>query len=133
MIVRVDPSNPAPLFKQVVGSVKEAVATALLVPGDKLPSVRELARELLINPNTISRAYQVLESEGVTVSRRGSGTFIADRKLLVSAEERGRRYRAAVDKLLSDAVHLGLSEAEVRRGFEEALERFRFGPGKETR
>jgi GntR family transcriptional regulator len=123
---RVDVSSSEPLFAQIVGAAKHAVATGRLRPGDRLPSVRELARELLINPNTIVRAYQALEAEGVTVSRRGSGTFVANRKVVVKTDERRRRFREALDPVLAQAVHLGLSEAEVRRAFTQTLKRFRF-------
>ena len=92
---------------------------------DACAEVRDLAKELVVNPNTAARAYQVLEAEGVTYSRRGAGTFIAARKPAVRGEERRRRFRAAVEAALADAFHLGLSEEEARRAFEAALKRFR--------
>ena len=126
MVFRVDPSNSEPLFQQLIASVKRDVATGRLKPGDRLPSVRELARELVINPNTIARAYRDLETEGVTISRRGAGTFIAERRVVVKSDERRRRLRTALEAVLSDAVHLGLSEADVRKTFDAAVKRFRF-------
>jgi GntR family transcriptional regulator len=122
--LRVDPSSAEPVFQQIVDHVKRAIATGQLRPEDRLPSVRDLAKELVINPNTIARAYQVLEAEGVTYSRRGAGTFIAARKPAVKSEERRRRFRAAIEAALADAFHLGLSEEEARRAFEAALKRF---------
>ena len=124
--LRVDPSSPEPLFAQVVAAVRQGVATGRLSPGDKLPSVRELARELVINPNTIAKAYDALEAEGVTHSRHGAGTFVAERRNVLSADERRRRLRDALETLLTEAVHLGLREADVRREFDAALGRFRF-------
>ncbi len=126
MELRIDPSLAVPVYAQVVEQVRTLIALRALRPGDKLPSVRELARELLINPNTIVRAYQALEAEGVTVSRRGSGTFIAERKMIVRSAERRRRFREALDPVLAQAVHLGLSEADVRKAFTQTLKRFRF-------
>jgi len=126
VVFRVDPSNSEPLFQQLIASVKRDVATGRLRPGDRLPSVRELARELVINPNTIARAYRELEVEGVTLSRRGAGTFIAERRVVVRSDERRRRLRKALESVLSDAVHLGLSEVDVRRTFDAAVKRFRF-------
>src|SRR5687767_1696595 len=123
MWLRVDPSSPEPLFAQVVAAVKKAVATGRLAPGDRLPSVRDLARELVINPNTIVRAYQVLETEGITRSRQGAGTFVADRRVVYRKREQVRRVREGLDALLSEAVHLGLSEDDVRHEFEDALRR----------
>lgn len=126
MFGRIDPSSPAPLFGQIVEAVRQAVATGRARPGDRLPSVRELAAELVINPNTIAKAYQTLEAEGIAVSRKGSGTFIADRKVLVNDAERLRRIDARLEALLAEAVHLGFTAAEVRQRFAEALRRYRF-------
>jgi GntR family transcriptional regulator len=124
---RIDPSSAEPLFAQLVAAVKRAVATGRIAAGEKLPSVRELAAELVINPNTIAKAYQALESEGVTVSRHGSGTFVAERRVTVRRGEQVRRLREALDALLSDAVHLGLPEDVVRTEFDDAIARYRFG------
>ncbi|MCE9634933.1 MAG: GntR family transcriptional regulator [Planctomycetes bacterium] len=126
---RVDPSSAEPLFAQIVSGVKHAVATGRLAPGDRLPSVRELARELVINPNTIAKAYEALEAEGITLSRHGAGTFIAERRAVLSGDEQRRRIREALTALLTDAVHLGLRESDVRREFDAALHRFRFDTG----
>ncbi len=128
MLIRINPSNQQPLFAQIVDGVKQAVGTGRVKAGDRLPSVRELAKELVINPNTIQRAYQVLESEGVTFSRRGAGTFIAERRLLVRDEERDRRLKALIEGLLTEVVHLGLTEEQLRGAFEEAVKRYRFTP-----
>jgi GntR family transcriptional regulator len=131
LVLRVDPASPEPLFAQLVAAVKRAVATGRMKPGDKLPSVRELAADLTINPNTIAKAYQALESEGVTVSRHGSGTFVADRRVTVRRAEQKRRVREGLDALLADAVHLGLSEDDVREEFDDAMKRVRFRPDAE--
>lgn len=133
MIIRVDPHSAEPLFAQVVAAVKRVVATGRLNAGDRLPSVRELARELVINPNTISKAYQVLEAEGVTFSRRGAGTFIADRRTVLKREESKRRFREAIEPVLADAVHLGLTKEEVRRAIDAALKELRFSAARRQR
>ena len=124
--LRVDPAGQEPVFQQIVDHVKREIATGHLKPEDRLPSVRDLAKELVINPNTIARAYQALEAEGVTYSRRGAGTFIAATKPVVKGEERRRRFRGAIEAALADAFHLGVSEEEARRAFEAAMKRFRF-------
>lgn len=123
--LRVDPAGGEPVFQQIVDHVKREIATGRLRPEDRLPSVRDLAKELVINPNTIAHAYQVLEAEGVTFSRRGAGTFIAARKPVVKGEERRRRFREAIEAALADAFHLGLSEEEARKAFDAAMRRFR--------
>ncbi|MHC4934475.1 MAG: GntR family transcriptional regulator [Planctomycetota bacterium] len=126
---RVDPTDTEPLFVQIVNTVKRGVAVGRLKPGERLPSVRELARELVINPNTIARAYQVLEADGVTLSRRGAGTFVAERRVVVRSDERRRRFKAALETVLADAVHLGLTAAEVEKAFAAAVKRFHFEEG----
>jgi len=123
--LRVDPSLGDPVFQQIVGFVKREIATGRLEPDERLPSVRDLAKELVINPNTIARAYQALEAEGVTYSRRGAGTFVAATKPSVTAAERRRRFREAIEAALADAFHLGLSEEEARKAFDAAMKRFR--------
>ena len=135
LVLRVDPSSAEPVYEQLVGAVRRAVATGRLAPGDRLPSVRELARELVINPNTIAKAYQALESEGITVSRHGSGTFVADGRALMRRPEQKRRLREGIDALLTDAVHLGLTQDDVRAEFDDAMQRFRFrgGAGEGTK
>ncbi len=134
MILRIDPSSPEPLFQQLVNCVKSAVATGRMRPGDKLPSVRELARELVVNPNTVARAFQVLDAEGVTYSRRGSGTFVAEPRPTLRKDEGLRRYRAALDALLADALHMGLDAHDMWGGFEESLAELHFPPrGEEER
>jgi GntR family transcriptional regulator len=124
--LRVDPAGQEPVFQQIVDHVKREIATGRMKPEDRLPSVRDLAKELVINPNTIARAYQTLEAEGVTYSRRGAGTFIAATKPVVKGDERRRRFREALDAALADAFHLGVSEDEARKAFEAAMKRFRF-------
>ncbi len=126
MIYRIDPAGPEPIFAQIVAMVKRAAASGKLAPGDRLPTVRELAAELVVNPNTVARAYQMLEAEGVTTSRRGAGTVIAERSAPARADERQRKLRTALDAVLADAVHLGCREEEVRAAFEAAVDRVVF-------
>jgi GntR family transcriptional regulator len=124
-IFRVDPSRPEPLFQQLVDAVKRAVATGALSPGDRLPSVRDLARDLVINPNTIAKAFRELETEGVTLSRQGAGTFVAARRSTLSRDERRRRLAQAFETALTAAVPWGASRDELRQAFEDALARLR--------
>ena len=84
MLFRVEASSPVPIYAQIVGQVRAAVAAGELVEGDSLPSVRQLAGELRVNPNTVAQAYRELEREGITYVQRGQGTFVA-------AMETGRR------------------------------------------
>lgn len=132
MHLRIDPSAAEPIFSQIVSAVKRAAAEGRLRAGDRLPTVRELAAELVVNPNTVARAYQQLEAEGVTLSRRGAGTVLAERPSPLRADERQRRLRAAFDQALSEALHIGCGEAELRAAFDAALRRVRFADDRTT-
>jgi GntR family transcriptional regulator len=78
MQFRIDTSNRQPIYLQLVQQVREGVARGISETGEKLPSVRQLSRELLVNPNTIARAYTELEREGVLIGRQGLGLFVAE-------------------------------------------------------
>lgn len=106
MWFHIDPSSGTPIYRQIADQVRQAVASGVLRPGDRLPSVREMAVELAVNPNTIAKAYQELERDGVIETPRGKGSYIADRDHTLSEEERRRQFAEAVDKLVTDAYRL---------------------------
>lgn len=126
MSLRIDPAAPEPLFEQIGQRVKESVAAGLMAPGDRLPSVRELARELAINPNTVARAYEALERDGVIVRRQGSGCFVTEQASPLREDERRKRLAEQARRLVTDAFHLGLDAADVEAAVAEALDRVRF-------
>lgn len=121
MPLRVDPRSSEPLFEQLVFQVKRAVAEGALGPGAKLPSVRELARELAINPNTVVRAIEALERDGVIVRRQGAGCFVSDKPSDLAARERTRRLEGLFARAVTEAFHLGFGPAEIREAVEERL------------
>lgn len=106
MWYHIDPSSGTPIYRQLVDQVRQAVASGVLRAGDRLPSVRDLAVELAVNPNTVAKAYQELEREGVIETPRGKGSFIADRDHIASEAERLRQFAEAADKLVADAYRL---------------------------
>jgi len=117
--LRLNPSTGTPLYLQLVERLKHAIATGAIKAGDQLPSVRKMAEELLINPNTVVRAYRDLEHEGILDLRHGSGVFVRDSvvsrsRLMNKAEP---VVRSAIDRLES----FDLSEEEIRRLFENDL------------
>ena len=83
--------NSTPLYRQIIEQVRMAVATGALAPGEQLPSVRAVAERLVINPNTVARAYADLTRDGVIESQPGKGLYVAERRMLLSDEERVRR------------------------------------------
>lgn len=121
MMLRVDPTSPEPIFEQIVLRVKDAIAQGVMTAGDRLPSVRELARDLTINPNTVARAYEALEADGVIVRRQGAGCFVSERGSGLAASERKRRLDELVHRLVTEGFHLGFGARELRDALSERL------------
>lgn len=121
MIIRVDPRSPEPLFEQVVFAVKSAVARGTAKTGDRLPSVRELARELAINPNTVVRAYEALERDGVVVRRQGAGVFLTGSGSDLAAAERKKQLHDLLRRAVTEAFHLGFTAEDVEKVLQQCL------------
>ncbi|MEO6597098.1 MAG: GntR family transcriptional regulator [Planctomycetota bacterium] len=126
MIIRIDPQSAEPLFEQVVFAVKSAVAKGSAEAGERLPSVRELARELAINPNTVVRAYEVLERDGVVVRRQGAGCFLTGRGSDLATNERRKQLNDLLRRAATEAFHLGFSVAQVKKALAESLDQLQF-------
>jgi GntR family transcriptional regulator len=105
--IRVSPSDGLPIYQQIVNQVKYLVASGRLAPGEELPPIRTLAERLLINPNTVARAYRELEVAGVVVKRGTTGTFVSDAGSPLARRERQRILTQRVDALLAEARQLG--------------------------
>jgi GntR family transcriptional regulator len=123
MIFRLNPSAGTPLYVQLMEQIKHAVETGALREGDQLPTIRKAAEDLVMNPNTVVRAYRELEHEGIVELRHGAGAFIKE-----SAGGRARIVRKAqaiVQSTLERLAPLGLTEEELRRVFENELAQLR--------
>ena len=121
-----NPSSGVPAYRQLIEQVRHAVETGALRPGEQLPGTRKVAEDLVMNPNTVAKAYQELEHQGVIEMRKGLGAFIArDGRargdLVVKAQP---VLRAAMDRM----VEIGLSEEQMRRLFESEVTRLRQEP-----
>ena len=112
MLVNLDPNDARPLYLQIMDEVRRAIVVGTLKAEDPLPSVRELAGELVINPRTVSQAYQELEREGVIYVRRGQGTFVSPTAKR-SAGERRSLSLAVAKRALLEARRNGLSAEEL--------------------
>jgi GntR family transcriptional regulator len=123
LFINIDPSSGLPIYIQIAQQIKTAVAMGRLQPEDPLPSVRQLAVELAVNPNTVARAYLDLEIEGVIYKRQGAGTFVSSQGVEMSKGERRRVLNELLEKALVEGVNLGLSERELRDAFERLLEK----------
>jgi GntR family transcriptional regulator len=126
MIFSLDPRSPEPIFEQIAFSVKEAVARGELATGQQLPSVRELAQELSVNPNTVVRAYELLAQEGVVVRRQGAGSFVTGLTSALDGRHRRRQLAELASRTVTEAFHLGFDADEVRAALEQALSSVRF-------
>ena len=110
---RIATGSSAPLYRQIVEQVRRAVATGALVAGDQLPSVRVLAETLVINPNTVARAYAELAREGIVETQAGKGLFVASRRQIFSTAERRRRLDQAIEVFLTEVAFLDFSREEI--------------------
>jgi GntR family transcriptional regulator len=119
--IAVAPGSPVPIYRQIVDRVRLAAATGELAPGDALPSVRALAERLVINPNTVARAYAELAAEGTIEGHPGRGMVAARRRQPFTKAERLRRIEAALDAFVRQAAGLGFSPDEIRRLLDEKL------------
>ncbi|MFI5246580.1 MAG: GntR family transcriptional regulator [Gemmatimonadales bacterium] len=113
LTISIQPSSNAPIYRQIVEQVCAAVLAGRLREDEPLPSVRVLAEQLLVNPNTVSRAWGELVREGVLESRPGRGMFVTQRRQIYSGPERARRMEQAVTSLVSEAFVLGFTPEEI--------------------
>ncbi len=119
MVLRLNPASGVPLYLQLIEQVKHAIETGAIETGEQLPSVRKMAEDLLINPNTVARAYRDLEQEGIIELKHGSGAFITDSvtaraKIMTKAQT---IVQSALDRL----ALFDLTEEEIRRLVETEL------------
>lgn len=106
MHLHISPQNGSPIYLQIMEQVKYLLASGRLQPGDELPPIRALAQQLLINPNTVARAYRELEAAGLLESRQGSGTRVSGRGTPLARKERTRILAQRIDGLLAEARQL---------------------------
>ncbi|MBX3440652.1 MAG: GntR family transcriptional regulator [Planctomycetaceae bacterium] len=108
MQIHISPHDGVPIYQQIVNQVKYLTASGRLTSGEQLPPVRKLAEQLLVNPNTIARAYRELETAGVLTTRRGSGVFVADGVSPLSRREQTRILNERLDQILAEAAQMGV-------------------------
>jgi GntR family transcriptional regulator len=113
-----DPSNGAPIYRQIIQQIEYAILSERMGPGDRLPTIRSLAVELKINPNTIAKAYGELEIRGVLATQVGSGTYVSDKAPLLgeaasAGEGLNRKIREVLGRFIQDMKDLGVDKAEL--------------------
>jgi len=122
MEIHIDSKSGVPFYRQIIEQVKFALARKDLAPGDRLPTVRQLAVDLSINPNTVVRAYRELEFEGVIETQQGSGTFITDQKTEIDQIEKQRMLDQILTELLARASSYGFTLDDVLEGLRQRKE-----------
>ncbi|QQE79871.1 GntR family transcriptional regulator [Alicyclobacillus sp. SO9] len=113
MWLQIDARSPVPIYQQIVDGVKAAVAKDVLKPGDKIPSIRELAVDLMLNHNTVAKAYRELERSKVIEVLRGRGTFVAETNIAPDRAERIRDIRNQMERMLIEAHHLQVTDDQL--------------------
>jgi GntR family transcriptional regulator len=116
--------DPRPITRQILDAIKRQIAAGELRPGDALPSVRGLAQQLSINPNTVAKAYAELTTEGWLLSRAGMGLFVAEQRQRLSEAERARRLDEAVDRFVGDVIGLDYPAETILERVADELSRY---------
>ncbi|MBI5649913.1 MAG: GntR family transcriptional regulator [Chloroflexi bacterium] len=125
MELRIDPDSAVPIYLQIVQAIKHQVATGRLKPGVQLPTVRELATDLRINPNTVARAYDLLDGDSVITTQQGRGTYVRERPDNAHlARVRQEQLKTLVDSAVGKALSLGYTADEIREAFDAQMARW---------
>ena len=117
----INPSAAAPIWRQIEEGMRRMISLGTLTPGDSVPSVRDLARDLRVNPNTVARAYQRLTDAGVFAVRRGEGTFVAEAPVQLKKSERNETLRDAATRYAGTALSVGAELPEAARELEHSF------------
>jgi len=131
--LHVDPADSTPIWSQIEEGFRRLVASGALLPGVVVPSVRDLARELSINPATVAKAYQRLAESGVLTIRRGEGTYVSDSPPAMGRGERARVLKDGATRYASLAVTIGAGAPEAAQELQSAWKQFRDGAKGEKR
>ena len=121
ILLKPNPSSGVPIYLQLMEQVKHAIETGALRPGEQLPSIRPLAEELVVNPNTIAKAYRELEHEGVIELRQGAGAFVSDKAPTKKDADKLRAAQVTVAGAIEKLRSRGVTDEEIRRLVEAEL------------
>jgi GntR family transcriptional regulator len=131
MQLHISAHDGVPIYLQIVNQVKYLVASGRLEPGEELPPIRTLAEQLLINPNTVARAYRELELAGIVTKRRTAGTFVADATSRLARRERLKIITGRIDALLAEARQMNIDLETIIDLLRERDEAMQAAAGKE--
>ncbi len=120
--IRLDGASGVPFYRQIIQQIEQAILSKRLLPGDRLPTIRSLAIELKINPNTIAKAYNELEIRGIVVTQVGSGTYVSDKEIDMAENERQKKIEESIARFLREMDALGVLKSEIPRLIREFKE-----------
>ena len=115
MQIYITAQDGVPIYVQIVQQIKMLVATGRLNPGDEMPAIRTLAEQLVVNPNTVARAYRELEMAGIVEKRRTAGTFVTEQGSPLAKRERMKLLTERIDQLLVEADHMSVSLDDIQK------------------
>ena len=132
--LQISPGSSEPIYAQVIAQIVRAIARGELLPGDKLPSVRRLAADLVINPNTVARAYSEMERRGLLSTKTGAGTFVTDPALRDRDAAQVNALAERMDNVIAQGLNIGLNQREIGELFTARFTQFtRDGRGGERK
>ena len=126
MQLRIDNASDRPVYQQIIDQVKRDIALGRLAKEDKLPTVRELARQIAINPNTIGKAYRQLEQEGIIVTKPGAGAFVASLDSNLNRSVRKKLISEELERIAVEAYHMQIDKQTLLELFDNSIEKFNF-------
>ena len=121
MIVNIDPKSSVAVFQQLMREIKSSIARGICAPDEAIPSVRQMASQALINPNTVAKAYRELEREGVLYTRQGRGVFVSSEAPEICREDSRRALRERLRKVVDESRRAGIDDSALRQAFDDAL------------
>ncbi|MGB7746134.1 MAG: GntR family transcriptional regulator [Verrucomicrobiia bacterium] len=128
--LNINTGSNTPIYRQITDQVRMAVASGRLAVDDQLPSIRALAERLVINPNTVARAYADLAREGLIESRAGRGVFVTRKRRMFMREEGWRRLEPLMDAVIGEAMVMDFTPQELREAFEKKLGQWKSAKGE---
>ena len=132
MQFRIDNTSERPVYQQIIDQIKHDIALGRLIKDEKLPTVRQLAKQLAINPNTIAKAYRQLEQEGIIVTKPGAGAFVANLDSNLSKSVRKKIVSEELERIAVEAFHMQVDRQTLLEWFENTVEKFNW-PSKKGR
>ena len=131
MQISINNASDRPVYQQIIDQVKRDIALGRIIKNEKLPTVRQLAGQIAINPNTIAKAYRQLEQQGIIVTKAGAGAFVANLDSNLSRSVRKKLISEELERIAVDAFHMQIESQTLLEWFNSAVARFNLPSGKE--